>query len=83
MGKRFRLPEKVREEIDQRINEIKAALASLSLSVSDVKEEAIERYKSDLNLTAALAYINQYEAQRSQNPAGGGREAAEGAGADA
>lgn len=57
---------KVREEIDQRINEIKAALASLSLSVSDVKEEAIERYKSDLNLTAALAYINQYEAQRAR-----------------
>lgn len=57
---------KVREEIDQRINEIKAALASLSLSVSDVKEEAIERYKPDLNLTAALAYINQYEAQRAR-----------------
>lgn len=57
---------KVREEIDQRINEIQAALASLSLSVSDVKEEALERYKSDLNLTAALAYINQYEAQRAR-----------------
>lgn len=34
--------------------------------MSDVKEEAIERYKSDLNQTAALAYINQYEAQRAR-----------------
>lgn len=57
---------KVREEIDQKINEIKAALAVLTMSVSDVKDEALERYKSDLNLTAALAYINQYEAQRAR-----------------
>lgn len=57
---------KVREDIDQKLNAIKAALAALDMSVSDVKGEAIERYKSDLNLTAALAYINQYEAQRAR-----------------
>lgn len=57
---------KVREEIDQKLNEIRAALASLGLSVSDAKDEAVERYKADLNLTAALAYINQYEAQRAR-----------------
>lgn len=57
---------KVREDMDQKLNEIKAALAALSMSISDVKEEAMERYKVDLNLTAALAYINQYEAQRAR-----------------
>ena len=57
---------KVKEELDAKLNEIKAAMATLSLSISDVKEEAIERYKLDLNLTGAMAYINQYEAQRAR-----------------
>ena len=54
------------EEIDGRLNEIRLALMSLNMSTSDVKGEAIERYKADLNLTAALNYINQYEAQKAK-----------------
>lgn len=57
---------KVKEELDAKLNEIKAAIATLSMSISDVKEEAIERYKLDLNLTGAMAYINQYEAQKAR-----------------
>lgn len=54
------------EEIDGRLNEIRLALMSLNMSTSDVKGEAMERYKADLNLTAALNYINQYEAQKAK-----------------
>ena len=54
------------EEIDGRLNEIRLALTSLNMSTSDVKGEAMERYKADLNLTAALNYINQYEAQKAK-----------------
>ena len=54
------------EEIDGRLNEIRMALMSLNMSTSDVKGEAMERYKADLNLTAALNYINQYEAQKAK-----------------
>lgn len=57
---------KVKEELDAKLNEIKAAMSTLSMSISDVKEEAIERYKLDLNLTGAMAYINQYEAQKAR-----------------
>ena len=57
---------KAKEELDAKLNEIKAAIATLSMSISDVKEEAIERYKLDLNLTGAMAYINQYEAQKAR-----------------
>lgn len=54
------------EEIDGRLNEIRLALMSLNMSTSDVKGEAMERYKADLNLAAALNYINQYEAQKAK-----------------
>lgn len=54
------------EEIDGRLNEIRLGLMSLNMSTSDVKDEAMERYKADLNLTAALNYINQYEAQKAK-----------------
>lgn len=54
------------EEMDARLHEIKAALATLGFSVSEAKDEAIERYKMDLNLTAAMSYINQYEAQKAR-----------------
>lgn len=57
---------KVEEELTKKLGEIRAALATLQLSVSDVAAEAVERYKLDLNLTAALAYINQYEAQKAR-----------------
>ena len=56
----------VNTEMTQKLSDIRSNLAALSLSVSDVKEEAIERYKADLNFTSALAYINQYEAQRAR-----------------
>ena len=57
---------KVKEELTSKILEIGNALIMLSMSVSEVKEEAIERYKSDLNLQSAVMYINQYEAQRAR-----------------
>lgn len=57
---------KVEEELSKKLGEIRATLATFQMSVSDVAEEAAERYKLDLNLTAALAYINQYEAQKAR-----------------
>lgn len=57
---------KVKEELTGKISKIGNALAMLDMSVSEVKEEAIERYKSDLNLQSAVMYINQYEAQRAR-----------------
>ena len=57
---------KVKEELASKILEIGNALIMLDMSVSEVKEEAIERYKSDLNLQSAVMYINQYEAQRAR-----------------
>lgn len=57
---------KVKEELTSKISEIKNALTMLNMSVSEVKEEAVERYKSDLNLQSAMLYINQYEAQRAR-----------------
>lgn len=54
------------EEMDVRLNEIRLALMSLDMSASDAKQEAIDRYKTDLNLPAALNYINQYEAQKAK-----------------
>jgi hypothetical protein len=54
------------EEIDGRLHEIRLALMSLDMSASDVKREAMDRYKVDLNLPAALNYINQYEAQKAK-----------------
>lgn len=57
---------KVKEELASKILEIGNALIMLNMSVSEVKEEAIERYKSDLNLQSAVMYINQYEAQRAR-----------------
>lgn len=57
---------KVKEELTAKMAEIKNALTMLDMNVSEVKEEAIERYKSDLNLQSAMLYINQYEAQRAR-----------------
>lgn len=57
---------KVKEELTAKMAEIKNALTMLEMNVSEVKEEAIERYKSDLNLQSAMLYINQYEAQRAR-----------------
>lgn len=57
---------KVKEEITGKILEIGNALIMINMSVSEVKLEAIERYKSDLNLQSAMMYINQYEAQRAR-----------------
>ncbi len=57
---------KVKEELASKILEIGNALIMLDMSVSEVKEEAIERYKSDLNLQSAVMYIKQYEAQRAR-----------------
>lgn len=57
---------KVKEELTGKILEIGNALIMLNMSVSEVKLEAIERYKSDLNLQSAMMYINQYEAQRAR-----------------
>lgn len=57
---------KVKEELTGKISEIRNALTMLNMSVSEVKEEAVERYKSDLNLQSAMMYINQYEAQRAR-----------------
>ena len=54
------------EEIDGRLHEIRIAMMSLHMSASDAKQEAIDRYKTDLNLPAALNYINQYEAQKAK-----------------
>ena len=56
----------VKDEMTQKLSDIRAALASLSLFVSEVKEDAVDRYKVDLNLTSALAYINRYEEQRAR-----------------
>lgn len=56
----------VKQEMTDAIFAIRSALASLSFSVSDVKDEAIDRYKTDLNLTSAMGYINQYEAQKAR-----------------
>ena len=57
---------KVKEELTGKISEIGNALTMLNMSVSEVKEEAIERYKADLNLQFAMMHINQYEAQRAR-----------------
>lgn len=57
---------KVKEELTGKISEIGNALTMLNMSVSEVKQEAIERYKADLNLQSAMMYINQYEAQRAR-----------------
>lgn len=57
---------KAKEELTGKISEIRNALTMLNMSVSEVKEEAVERYKSDLNLQSAMMYINQYEAQRAR-----------------
>lgn len=57
---------KVKEELTGKISEIRNALTMLNMSVSEVKEEVVERYKSDLNLQSAMMYINQYEAQRAR-----------------
>lgn len=57
---------KVKEELTGKILEIGNALIMLNMSVSEVKLEAIERYKSDLNLQSAMMCINQYEAQRAR-----------------
>ena len=57
---------KVKEELTGKILEIGNALIMLNMSVSEVKLEAIERYKSDLNMQSAMMYINQYEAQRAR-----------------
>lgn len=57
---------KVKEELTGKILEIGNALIMLNMSVSEVKEKAVERYKSDLNLQSAMLYINQYEAQRAR-----------------
>ena len=57
---------KVKEELTGKISEIGNALTMLNMSVSEVKEEAIERYKADLNLQSAMMHINQYEAQRAR-----------------
>lgn len=57
---------KVKEELTGKISEIGNALTMLNMSVSEVKQEAIERYKADLNLQSAMMHINQYEAQHAR-----------------
>jgi len=57
---------KIREEMILKMGEIRSGLAVLSTMKSDVTPDAIELYKDDLNLTAAMFHINQYEAQRAK-----------------
>ena len=56
----------VKKEIEETINSARTSVFAIKTMVSDAVPEALRRYKNDLSLSAALTYINQYEAQRSE-----------------
>lgn len=55
---------KIGEDIGLKVNEIRSAIQAIKSMQSDAVPEALQRYKQNLNLSAALQYISQYEAQR-------------------
>lgn len=56
----------VKKEIEETISSARTSVFAIKTMVSDAVPEALRRYKNDLNLSAALTYINQYEAQKSE-----------------
>ncbi|MDD3338461.1 MAG: DUF1351 domain-containing protein [Lachnospiraceae bacterium] len=57
---------KIREEIEQIVSKAMTDLSILQKSQSDVAGEAIDLYKKNRDLTGALTYINNYEANKAK-----------------
>lgn len=54
----------IKEDMQAVIDKTKADLDILESNMSDVKEEAIKKYKANRDLTNALTFINQYESSK-------------------
>lgn len=54
----------IKENMQFIVEKVNADLTILEASQSDIKDEVLEQYKKDTNLTAALTKINQYEANK-------------------
>lgn len=55
---------KIQEAMEDLVTKTAQELSILQNSVSDVREEAMEMYKKDRDLTKALSYINTYETNK-------------------
>lgn len=54
----------IRDDIEQVVSSTEMAISTIKGMVSDSVNDALERYKADLSLANAIAYINYYEQQR-------------------
>lgn len=54
----------IRDDIRQRVQTIKTQLDTIEMMDSEAVEEAVKIYKDTLDITKAVAHINNYEAQK-------------------
>lgn len=54
----------IKTELEESINSARTSVAAIKSFTSDAVPEALKRYCNDFDLSEALTYINQYEAQR-------------------
>lgn len=56
----------IREDIEKIVADTKAAVLVISSMQSDAVPKALDMYKHDLNMAAAVAYVNDYEKQKAE-----------------
>lgn len=57
---------KVAEDIKKHVDAVKMAVMTISSMQSDAVPEALTRYKNTLDMSDAMMYISQYEAQKAE-----------------
>ena len=56
----------IQEDINKVVDSTAQAINAITAMNSDAVEKALEIYKKDLSLTAAIAYVNDYEAKKAE-----------------
>lgn len=56
----------IREDIERAVSGTKAAVLAISSMQSDAVPKALVMYRHDLNMAAAVAYVNDYEKQKAE-----------------
>ena len=56
----------IREDMEKIVADTKAAVLAISSMQSDAVPKALDMYRHDLNMAAAVAYVNDYEKQKTE-----------------
>ena len=56
----------IREDMEKIVADTKAAVLAISSMQSDAVPKALDMYKHDLSMAAAVAYVNDYERQKAE-----------------